>query len=217
MADAWRRLLDIARRSDAPPSLFRRAPHSLRIPPACSARRFRRQQHYVKGSPLVQTVCSFFYVSCSANIPPGAERTADYCFTLRATTIYSCPAIVRGCGGVKPPRGQGAEPLGHSRAFSDMYGERAPAMTRRGKRVSAERKECSGSPGESIFGGVKSRRFIAGVAEMNAWRRPVRAAGYCRASRTTAFYLHPAIVWEREGVTPSLTRLPTASCRRRGR
>ena len=71
-------------------------------------------------------------------------------------------------------------------------------MTRRGKRVSAERKECSGSPGESIFGGVKSRRFIAGVAEMNAWRRPVRAAGYCRASRTTAFYLHPAIVWERE-------------------
>ena len=89
-------------------------------------------------------------------------------------------------------------------------------MTRRGKRVSAERKECSGSPGESIFGGVKSRRFIAGVAEMNAWRRSVRAAGYCRASRTTAFYLHPAIVWEREGVTPSLTRLPTASCPRRG-
>ena len=27
---------------------------------ACSARRFRRQRHYVKGSPLVQTVCSFF-------------------------------------------------------------------------------------------------------------------------------------------------------------
>ena len=76
-------------------------------------------------------------------------------------------------------------------------------MTRRGKRVSAERKECSGSPGESIFGGVKSRRFIAGVAEMNAWRRSVRAAGYCRASRTTACNLHPAIVWEREGVTPS--------------
>ena len=123
-------------------------------------------------------------------------------FVSRTTAIYSCPATVRGCGGIIPPRGQGAEPLGHSRAFSDMRGERAPAMTRRGKRVSAERKECSGSPGESIFGGVKSRRFIAGVAEMNVWRRPVRAAGYCRASRTTAFYLHPAIVWGCGGIIP---------------
>ena len=64
-----------------------------------------------------------------------------------------------------------------------MCGESAPAMTQRGERVSAERKECrgprrkyfrwgkSGVPAESIFGGVKSRRFIAGVAEMNAWRR----------------------------------------------
>ena len=102
----------------------------------------------------------------------GAKRTAAF---------YLHPAIVWEREGVTPSRGQGAEPLGHSRAFSDMRGERAPAMTRRGKRVSAERKECSGSPGESIFGGVKSRRFIAGVAEMNAWRRSVRAAGYCRA------------------------------------
>ena len=31
----------------------------------------------------------------------------------------------------------------------------------------------SGSPAESIFGGVKSRRFIAGAAEMNVWRRKV--------------------------------------------
>ena len=130
-------------------------------------------------------------------------------FVSRATAIYSRPATVRGCGGIIPPRGArgcdtlakgyGAKPHCYSRAFSGVYGERATSMTKCG-----EYEECG-------------RRFIAGIAAMNVWRRPVRAAGYCRASRTTAFYLYPAIVWEREGVTPSLTRLPATSCRRRGR
>ena len=136
---------------------------------ACKASRFRRSRRYVKGLPLDQTVCSFFYVSCSANIPPGAERTADYCFTLRATTIYSCPATVRGCGGIIPPRGArgcyilakgyGAKPHCCSRAFSDMRGESAPAMTKCG-----EHEECS-------------RRFIAGV---------------CRDERLAAKYYAPS-------------------------
>ena len=55
-------------------------------------------------------------------------------------------------------------------------------MTKCGERVSAEHEECSGSPAESIFGGVKSRRFIAGAAEMNVWRRKV-ARGYNTLAR----------------------------------
>ena len=45
------------------------------------------------------------------------------------------------CRGGAPAQGQGAAPLGHSLAFRDMCGESAPAMTQRGERVSAERKE----------------------------------------------------------------------------
>ena len=49
--------------------------------------------------------------------------------------------IPAGVQGRRPCQGQRAKPLGHSRAFSDMCGENAPAMTQRGERVSAERKE----------------------------------------------------------------------------
>ena len=63
---------------------------------ACKASRFRRQRHYVKGSSLDQTVCSLFYVSCSANIPPDAKHPA-------ACNLH--PAIVWGCGGIIPPQG----------------------------------------------------------------------------------------------------------------
>ena len=66
--------------------------------------------------------------------------------------------------------------LGHSRAFSDMCGESAPAMTQRGEHACVRSARNAGVPAKSIFGGVKSRRFIAGVAEMNVWRRKAGAA-----------------------------------------
>ena len=74
----------------------------------------------------------------------SALRVAGGAATLGAILYKS-----KGCGddiparvqGQRPCQGQGAKPLGHSRAFSDMCGENAPAMTQRGERVSAERKE----------------------------------------------------------------------------
>ena len=88
---------------------------------------------------------AFYY----KNAPKAAGETAVF-----GAILYKC----KGCGddipagvqGRRPCSGQGAAPLGHSRAFSDMCGESAPAMTQRGERVSAERKECSGSPGENL-------------------------------------------------------------------
>ena len=119
----------------------------------------------------------------------GPERTADYCFTLRTTAIYSRPATVRGCGGIIPPRGQGAKPLGHSRAFSGVYGERATSMTKCGKHARVRSTRNAGVPAGKIFD------FSRGVKVRPKWR------------------LKAAIL----RLVGNITRLPTTSCPRRGR
>ena len=56
---------------------------------------------------------------CGGIIPPQGAR--------------GIKSLARGCGSVTPPRGYGAQPHYYFRAFSDMCGERAPAMTKCGE------------------------------------------------------------------------------------
>ena len=104
----------------------------------------------------------------------GRSRNArrNIILKIRGAGMTSPP----GCRGGAPARGQGVEPLGNSRAFSDMCGESAPAMTKCGEHACMRSTRNAGVPAESTFGGVLSRRFIAGVAEMNAWRRKGQGA-----------------------------------------
>ena len=88
---------------------------------------------------------------------------------------------IAGCRGKAPVEVKGQRPLGTSRAFSDMCGESAPAMTQRGEHACVRSVRNVGAPGRKslIFGWGKSPtktnaciRFAFG--RRAAWRREVK-------------------------------------------
>ena len=88
--------------------------------------------------------------------------------------------IPAGVQGQRSCRDQGVEPLVYSRAFSDMCGESAPAMTQRGEHACVRSARNAGVPGRKslIFGWGKSPtktnaciRFAFG--RKGAWRRRI--------------------------------------------
>ena len=82
-------------------------------------------------------------------------------FVSHTTAFYLHPAIVRGCGGIIPPRGArwrdtiakgyGAKPNCYSRAFSGVYGERATSMTKCGEHARVRSTRNVGVPRRKYF------------------------------------------------------------------